>query len=76
MLLPGAWNVIHDVLAMWAKATEGEDIRLLVLDFQDAFYQLPLIPGERRYFCAKYKVECYLWARVAQGSVNGPPVFG
>ena len=44
--------------------------------FKDAFYMLPVLDAERKYFTTMYKGEIYIWDRVAQGSVNGPNVFG
>ena len=58
------------------RATKGEGIELLVLDFRDAFYMLPLLPEERKYFVAHFRGSFYLWERIAQGSLNGPGVFG
>ena len=39
-----------------------------MLDFADAFYMLPLVETEKRYFVAYYHGHFYLWNRIAQGS--------
>ena len=58
------------------RAGDGEVIELFVLDFRDAFYMLPLLPEERKYFVAHFRGCFYMWERIAQGSLNGPGVFG
>ena len=44
VLLPGAWNVVHDTLMMKTKAEREDVLRYLVLDFKDAFFMLLLRP--------------------------------
>eukprot|EP00971_Amphidinium_carterae_P236467 4693178-Amphidinium_carterae.1 len=45
---------------------------MLVLDFSQAFWQLPIWPGERKYFTTKVGKVYYAYLRVAQGSRAGP----
>ena len=47
-----------------------------MLDFVDAFFRVPLSPDERQYFVIKYGDKFLRWNRIAQGSVNGPQLFG
>ena len=47
-----------------------------MLDFADAFYMLPLVDCEKRYYVAYYDGFFYCWDRIAQGSLNGPTAFG
>eukprot|EP00971_Amphidinium_carterae_P152120 3015172-Amphidinium_carterae.1 len=56
---------------MHSGATE---LSMLVLDFSQAFWQLPIWPGERKYFTTKVGEVYYAHLRVAQGSraVLGP----
>ena len=48
----------------------------LVCDFVDAFFKMPLLPIERKYFATSLGEDIFIWARVGQGSLNGPTVFG
>ena len=52
ILLPSAWDVIHDTLAMQAKVipSAGETMKYLVCDFKDAFLMLPLWAAECVYY--------------------------
>eukprot|EP00974_Lingulodinium_polyedra_P108918 10541493-Lingulodinium_polyedra.AAC.1 len=45
---------------------------LCVLDFSDAFWNVPLCPRERRFFVARIRGRFYLFLRTAQGSRGGP----
>ena len=47
-----------------------------MLDFADAFYMLPLVHSEKRYFVAYFNGFFYLWVRIAQGSLYGATAFG
>lgn len=48
------------------------DLEQLVLDFSEAFWQVPLDPAERRFFVGKLKDTILSYMRAAQGSRNGP----
>ena len=37
---------------------------------------LPVLQQEQKYFATAFAGSIYIWTRVAQGSVNGPNVFG
>ena len=50
----------------------GENVELMVLDFEDAFWNIPLAPEERRFFVGKIRGRFYVILRAAQGSRNGP----
>ena len=76
ILLPKAWDIIRDIMALRKACREGESVYLFVLDFKDALYMLPLLSDERRYFTAYHQGRWYVWERVAQGSLNGPNAFG
>jgi hypothetical protein len=58
---------------LYAATSESE---WFVLDFKDAFWLLPLLPRERKYFVAFYKGKFLVWLRVGQGSRNGPQLWG
>ena len=76
IVLPSAWDVVHDSLAMSTRLRAGQHIKYLVLDFSDAFYMMPLWKGELRYCGAWYKGAYYIWLAIPQGSMNGPSVYG
>ena len=76
ILLPKVWDVIRDVLHFHTILQPGEGVELMVCDFTDAFYMVPLAGDEQRYYAAMYDNEVYVWGRVAQGSLNGPNIFG
>ena len=76
IILPRIWDVIRDTLNLKAAKKDTENIYYFVCDFQDAFYKIPLLPDERRYFAVLYKGKIYIWLRVGQGSLNGPTLFG
>ena len=49
-----------------------EQLDLLVLDFVDAFWNVPLMASERRFFVGKLRSRYFVFLRAAQGSRNGP----
>ena len=50
----------------------GQEIEWLVLDFVDAFWNVPLRHSERRFFTGKIADKYFILKRAAQGSRNGP----
>ena len=61
---------------MRAKMKDTEALYYMVFDFKDAFFMMPLL-AEACSFCSTlYKGKYYVWNRIAQGSVNGPSVYG
>ena len=50
--LPRATDLISDILALLAAAKPEEQVEAMVLDAEDAFWQVPLHPSERRFYCA------------------------
>ena len=79
MLLPRVLDAIEDILDMLAYMggyLDDEHLEMLVLDFVDAFFLLPLKDNEKRSFTATSKKKFFIWQRVAQGSTNGPQLFG
>jgi hypothetical protein len=72
--LPRATDVAFDILDCIAKfeLQPGEAIELMVLDFVDAFWNIPLSPDERRFFVGMLRGKLYVFLRAAQGSRNGP----
>ena len=61
-------------------ATVTEKVTVFVLDFSDAFWQIPINMGERRFFCAttvlKGRRRYLAFTRAEQGSSNAPTLWG
>ena len=55
---------------------DGSVLSYFVCDFPDAFFAVPLNPQERCYFATQYMGYTYVWNRVAQGSLDGPTLYG
>jgi hypothetical protein len=72
--LPKATDVAFDILDCITKneLLPDEAIELLVLDFVDAFWNIPLAPEERKFFVGMLRGKLYVFLRAAQGSRNGP----
>ena len=72
--LPRATDVVCDIMDMLYKHPLGADeqLDLLVLDFVDAFWNVPLLAAERRFFVGKLRSRYFVFLRAAQGSRNGP----
>ena len=49
---------------------------MLIADIVNAFWNIPLNQGERRFFTAKYKKWILVFLRTAQGSRNAPLSWG
>ena len=85
VVLPRALDAVFDalqVMKQWSgRAARGaasrvqENVEFLVLDFEKAFWNVPLWAGERRYFVVKYRGRFYVVLRVAQCSRGGPLVW-
>ena len=56
VLLPRLLDAISKGINLMSSCGEGESTEWLVLDFSDAFWQVPLDPSERRHFCAKVNI--------------------
>ena len=72
--LPRATDVVYDIMDMLHKLPLGTDeqLDLLVLDFVDAFWNVPLMASERRFFVGKLRSRYFAFIRAAQGSRRGP----
>jgi hypothetical protein len=51
----------------WRIDEPGEGIEMLVFDFEDAFWNIPLAAGERRFFVGRLRGKLYVFLRAAQG---------
>ena len=55
---------------------DGKSMRDMFLDFQDVFFMVPLLAEECAIRGTLYRGRWYIWDRIAQGSINGPSVYG
>ena len=79
ILLPKLLDVAVDVMDIAtanAHAPDDEDAEFLVLDFQDAFWHMPLSLSERKWFVARLRNQYFVYLRNAQGSRNAPGGWG
>ena len=82
IILPRLFDAVLRLLALMALYFDAGTIPTVasfVLDFTDAFWQMPLLPAEYRFYCATAKlkgVRQYIaFLRAAQGSTNGPTLW-
>ena len=72
VVLPRISDLVRDILLLLADATAEEEVEIFVLDFKDAFWNVPLHPRERRHFVGAAGGRLWAYHRAAQGSRNGP----
>ena len=77
VVLPRIFDAILCLLLLFPQVRQVvESISAFVLDFNEAFWQVPIRPDEGRYFCAtaifRGKRRWLAYLRVAQGSANAP----
>ena len=67
--LPRGYDVTLDILGSLGRRplVSEERFELMVLDFSDAFWCVPLAPSERRFFVGVLRVSYYVYQRAAQG---------
>ena len=56
VLLPRLLDAILQAMILKSKCLPTEDMEWFVVDFSDAFWQMPLHPEERRFFCARLTI--------------------
>ena len=71
-VLPRITDAIHAALDLLDSRESGELLEFLVVDAEDAFWQLPLRVSERRFFVGKVRNEYFIYTRTAQGSRGAP----
>eukprot|EP00971_Amphidinium_carterae_P331013 6464345-Amphidinium_carterae.1 len=76
VLLPRVLDVIHEIMLHAQKLPETHCMKLLVVDFTDAFWQIPIARQEQRHFVTKLGSSYYVLLRAAQGSRAGPLLWG
>ena len=63
---------IMDLLVLDGLEFSEDNFELFVLDFTDAFHQVPCHPQEQRFFTTRFAGHYYLFKRSAQGSRGAP----
>ena len=69
IVLPSMNDLVFDALDLLATKQECEHF---ILDIKDAFWTLPLVREERRFFIGRLKGVFYAFRRLAQGSRGAP----
>jgi len=82
VILPRLFDAVLRLLALMAISFQlglPPNVESFVLDFTDAFWQIPLLPSEYRFYCATAQLKgmrTYIaFLRAAQGSTNGPTLW-
>jgi len=73
VILPRILDAALDILAVQSA---GDEVEVMVLDFSDAFWLLPLAPEERKWFTSRIRGSFFVFLRNAQGSRNAPLGWG
>jgi len=77
VVLPRLLDVINNVLFQLAHNSDAKrSTELLVLDFSNAFFIIPLHPSERRHFVIRLRGKWFLFKVQAQGAAASPLVWG
>lgn len=72
VLLPRLMDAIMQGLSLQSKCNEDQDMEWFVLDFVEAFWQVPLAPAERRFFCTQLTIDGTVRYLVYLRTVQGP----
>eukprot|EP00439_Symbiodinium_sp_Y106_P062067 s1806_g9.t1 len=79
LILPRIVDVVDDLLYLLDQlegARGNPELEMMVLDFTDWFYQVPLAHAERKYFAFKFGNKYAVYLTQPQGSRNAPVVCG
>ena len=82
VILPRLFDAILQLLYVLCLVLDGDDtaIEAFVLDFSDAFWQIPIAREEQKYYCATGLIDgkrkWIVFLRAAQGSAAGPTLWG
>ena len=78
MLLPRLLDAIMQVLELLSDPDTSDSfgVSAMVLDFAEAFWQVPLHPAERKFFCGKLTMygteQFFVFLRMVHGSRSAP----
>ena len=73
--LPRALDVIWEALDLLKAAKQNEtsgELTQLILDFENAVFQVPLLPTERKYAVIRFRGKFWVFVRAPQGSRGAP----
>ena len=77
VLLPRLLDVVWDILDLLvARSSTGGDIDALIIDFKDAFYQIPALEEEMAFLVGVMRRTYFIYDRVAQGTRGAPLLWG
>ena len=76
-VLPRQTDLLNDILVLQSNCMTAEEVELFVQDAEDAYWQVPLDPRERKYYCAILRmpdgsVRYLVYVFTAQGSRGAP----
>jgi hypothetical protein len=74
-VLPRISDAVQSALKMSYHCGQGESVSLFIADVSDAFWLVPLMKTEQKYFAAMLGGRYYLFQRTAQGSRGAPLTF-
>ena len=72
VVLPRITDAVKDMLEIAVDAEQDEETEWLILDFIEAFWNIPLRHAERKHFVGKAGGRYFVYLRAARGSRNGP----
>ena len=73
VVLPRITDVAHDLLELMGDSDDGgSDVELTVADIEDAYWNIPIAPQERKYFACQLRGRFFVFLRATQGSRGGP----
>ena len=76
VILPTSSDVAWGLAELLDKLRDGDDITIAVLDFKDAFFQVPVLDSERPSLVTCMRGEFSLSERAAKGSRGAPLLCG
>ena len=74
-VLPRISDAVQSALKLTHGCEQNESVSLFIADVSDAFWLIPLMQSEQRFFAATLGGKYYLFRRTAQGSRGAPLTF-
>ena len=72
IVLPKSTDAVRDALILLSARLPPEEAEIFVLDFTNAFWNVPLHSKERKWFVGRVRGKWLVYNTTAQGSRNGP----
>jgi hypothetical protein len=76
IILPGIFDVVLDIIALYRRCETHESVVMLVIDICDAFNNIPVRENERRFTCAEVDGKFVVFKSLVFGSGSSPTVWG